>query len=60
MRFSTLSPKRKPISIAELGDLIERRRAELGEVILPRNTGQRRTASKRALLKAIEGAGGKW
>lgn len=36
-----------------------KRRAEMGEPELPRNTGQR-TASKRALLKAIKDAGGKW
>jgi hypothetical protein len=36
------------------------RRAELGNPELPRNSGKRRTASKRALLKAIEDAGGKW
>jgi hypothetical protein len=36
------------------------RRAELGHPELPRNSGNRRTASKRALLKAIEGLGGKW
>ena len=27
---------------------------------MPRNSGKRRTASKRALLKAIEEAGGRW
>lgn len=37
-----------------------RRRAELGDVAVPRNAGTRRTASKRALLKAIEDAGGTW
>jgi hypothetical protein len=36
------------------------RRAELGNPELPRNSGKRRTASKRALLKAIEEAGGRW
>ncbi len=37
-----------------------KRRAEIGEPDLPRNAGQRRTSSKRALLKAIKDAGGKW
>jgi hypothetical protein len=37
-----------------------RRRAELGGIEVPRNSGIRRTPSKRALLKAIEEAGGKW
>ncbi len=36
------------------------RRAELGNPELPRNSGKRRTASKRALLKAIAEAGGRW
>ena len=36
------------------------RRKALGEPVVPRNDGTRRTASKRALLKAIEDAGGKW
>lgn len=39
---------------------IARRREAAGNPELPRNSGQRRTASKRALLKAIEDAGGKW
>ena len=36
------------------------RRAELGNPELPRNTGTRRTPHKRALLAAIEKAGGRW
>jgi hypothetical protein len=36
------------------------RRAALGNPDLPRNTGTRRTPSKKALLEAIEEAGGKW
>jgi hypothetical protein len=36
------------------------RRAELGNPELLRNEGKNRTPSKRALLKAIEDAGGKW
>jgi hypothetical protein len=39
---------------------IARRRAAAGNPELPRNSGKRRTPSKRALLKAIEKAGGKW
>jgi hypothetical protein len=50
------------IDMAELGARIARRRAELGitDADLPRNTGTRRTASKKALLKAIKDAGGEW
>lgn len=41
-------------------ELARRRRAAAGDPILPRNAGNRRTPAKRALLKAIENAGGKW
>jgi hypothetical protein len=47
-------------SMAELGARLAARRAELGNPELPRNAGKNRTPSKRALLKAIEEAGGKW
>ena len=48
------------ISLAELGAQIAARKAELGLPDPPRNAGKNRTASKRALLKAIEDAGGTW
>jgi hypothetical protein len=50
------------IDMAELGARIARRRAELGIIDAdpPRNSGKRRTASKKALLKAIKDAGGEW
>jgi len=60
MAFKTLTTKRGAVTLDDLGAAIERRRAVVGEVEVPRNSGQRRTASKRALLKAIEDAGGKW
>jgi hypothetical protein len=60
MVFKTLKPKREPLTLDALGQRIAKRRAELGEVEVPRNPGTRRTASKRALLKAIKDAGGKW
>ena len=46
--------------MAEFGRELARRRAELGNPELPRNSGKRRSASKRALLKAIEKASGRW
>ncbi|MES2135798.1 MAG: hypothetical protein V4502_01895 [Pseudomonadota bacterium] len=46
--------------MAELGARIAARLAALGTPPLPRNSGNRRTASKKALLKAIKAAGGKW
>ncbi|MBW8755267.1 MAG: hypothetical protein JF595_14175 [Sphingomonadales bacterium] len=48
------------VSHREKVEKLVRRRAEVGEVEVPRNSGLRRNASKRALLKAIEDAGGKW
>jgi len=48
------------IDMAAFGRELMRRRAETGITDLPRNAGTRRTPSKRALLKAIEEAGGKW
>lgn len=60
MAFKTLKTKREAMTLTELGARIARRRAELGEIEIPRNSGTRRTASKRALLKAIEDLGGKW
>lgn len=39
---------------------LSERRAETGITDLPRNTGRHRTQSKKALLAAIEAAGGKW
>lgn len=54
--------ERPVIDMAELGAQIARRRAELGitDADMPRNSGTRRTASKKALLKAIKDAGGNW
>lgn len=49
-----------PIPLDEFVAEIERRRQETGITDMPRNAGNRRTESKRALLKAIEEAGGKW
>jgi hypothetical protein len=48
------------IPMGEFGRRIAARKAKLGLPDLPRNAGKRRTASKKALLKAIEDAGGKW
>ncbi len=50
----------QPIPLDEFVAEIERRRIETGITEMPRNSGNRRTESKRALLKAIEEAGGTW
>lgn len=52
--------KGKAVPLAEFVADIDRRRAETGITELPRNSGKRRTPSKRALLQAIEDAGGRW
>lgn len=51
---------KRAISVAEFTARIERRRQETGITELPRNSGKSRTASKKALLKAIKDIGGKW
>ncbi len=45
---------------AEFSARLAARKAELGEIEVPRNSGARRTASKRALLAEIEKLGGDW
>ncbi len=50
----------QPITLEAFGRDIERRLEAAGPLDLPRNSGTRRTASKRALLKAIEDTGAKW
>lgn len=52
--------KTEIVPLEEFGREVARRREALGEVDMPRNSGKRRTASKHALLKAIEEAGGRW
>ena len=60
MASRTSKAKPKAVPLAEFVADIDRRRAETGVTDLPRNSGTRHTPSKRALLKAIEDAGGKW
>lgn len=60
LRTSKAEARAKAVPLADFAADIARRRAETGIGELPRNAGNRRTPSKRALLKAIEDAGGKW
>ena len=46
--------------LAQFGERLAQRRAALGNPQLPRNSGTRRTPSKKALLEAIGKAGGNW
>ena len=48
------------ISHEEFAARLAARREELGYPALPRNSGKRRTPSKRALLDAIAKSGGRW
>lgn len=48
------------IDFAEFSARLAARRAEIGEIDIPRNSGNRRTASRRALLAEIEKLGGDW
>lgn len=48
------------IDFADFSKKLAVRRETVRTPELPRNPGTRRTASKKALLKAIEATGGKW
>ena len=60
--MTTPSPgsKRLPVKFEDFADDLARRRTAAANPQLPRNSGKRRTASKRALLEEIEKAGGRW
>ena len=63
MASKTFSDPGEPGRVRRLSGLaadIRRRQAEIGPITVARNSGERRTPSKRALLKAIEEAGGRW
>ncbi len=61
MALETSKTKAKlAIPVAEFTARIQRRRQETGISDLPRNSGENRTDSKKALLKAIKDAGGTW
>ncbi len=60
MGSSNSRPEPGVVPLEEFAREVARRREAAGNPELPRNSGTRRTASKRALLKAIEKAGGRW
>lgn len=57
---SKTSKAEQVVDMVEFGRDLARRREAAGNPDLPRNSGKRRTASKKALLKAIGKAGGRW
>lgn len=59
-RQTAAEPGRR-VDFADFAAKLVRRREELGaDLVIPRNSGNRRTASKRALLEAIEATGKGW
>lgn len=64
MASRTSKDKPAPVPLVDFAADIAARRAAYeaknGPLRIPRNKGNRRTESKKALLKAIEDAGGKW
>ena len=50
----------KAIKLEAYARELAKRRKALGEIDMPRNSGLRRTESKKALLAAIKAAGGNW
>ena len=51
----------KRIDFDDFAVKLAKRREALGDDLeIPRNTGERRTTSKRALLKAIKATGKRW
>lgn len=60
MAFQTLKTRNKIISINEIECDIARLKLALPDNAVPRNSGTRRTESKKALLKAINETGANW
>ena len=60
MALSTFKTAREAIPLEEFARELAQRREALGDVDMPRNSGLRRTDSKKALLAAIKAAGGRW
>lgn len=60
MTTASRPSKKAAIKFEDFAADIARRREAAGNLEIPRNSGLRRTASKRALLKAIGETGSKW
>jgi len=60
MAFKTLQTRTEPTTLEAMAERLAARRAEIGPIDVPRNSGTCRTASKRALLAEIEKLGGEW
>jgi hypothetical protein len=60
MAFKTLQTRTEPTTLEAMSQRLDARRAEIGPIEVPRNSGKRRTEAKRALLAEIEQLGGDW
>jgi hypothetical protein len=60
MASKTLKTGPEPISLDAFGRDVLRRRENAASSEPPRNSGKRRSISKKLLLKAIEGTGARW
>jgi len=60
MAFKTFKTSREAINLRALGDRIAAIRCSIGDVDVPRNSGIRRSESKRHLLENIAERGGSW
>lgn len=60
MAFKTLQTRTEPTTLEVMSERLAARRAEIGPVDVPRNSGKRRTEVKRALLAEIDKLGGDW
>jgi hypothetical protein len=60
MAFKTLQTRAEPTTLEAMSKHPAARRAEIGPVEVPRNSGKHRTEAKRALLAEIEKLGEEW
>ena len=60
MASQTSDPDRSTVTLESFAQDVARRRAAAGEPALPRNAGSGRTASKQALLSALEAIAPRW
>lgn len=60
MELPISNPPREAVSLDAFARDVARRREAAGSVSMPRNSGKRRTASKQALLAALEDGGARW
>jgi hypothetical protein len=60
MASPTFNTDKRAVTLAEFGRDVARRAKAAGYPDMPRNAGNRRTDSKRAMLAALEAMGARW